>query len=515
MCCNQFFLLLRKYLIVFLFFLHSPSGFTQYNLIPNPSFENYSNCPPGKVNLAYPWQLTTNSSSMQPEYNNVCSTNPCCGVPNNISGYGYQLPRSGNAYIGLYFMYVMGSNLRSYIQVKLKDSLKAGKCFYAEFYVNLENVANFSINNIAMLFTENSVSQGVTGGVIAANPQIVNYGNPISPIDTVNWYKISGIIQGTGKEQYITIGNFKTDAQTDTLNTNFPVAFKYGGYYIDDVSVIPIDSMLFKADAGPDVNVTTGDSVFVGTLLGGTLTTTWYNSSGQVIANNVPGIYVQPTQNTFYILEQNVCGSISRDTVTVTVQPFPLKLTHFTASVLSSSLASGEGRGEVAILKWQTQSEQNTSNFIIQRSSNASNFESIGKVKAAGNSHVVKDYSYVDDKVFSSPLSSGVLPEMWFYRLLMIDKDGRFTYSPIREIKFRQNDESKIYPNPTKNKIYVVGNGIIELTLLDNTRRKIISKTLKSSNNPNLDISKTQRGIYLLMIKSVGGKTETRKLIVE
>ncbi len=63
-------------------------------------------------------------------------------------------------------------------------------------------------------------------------PQIL-YSTIVS--DTANWTLISGMYIATGGEQYIIIGNFNTNATTDTLPLN---GSNISYYYIDDVSVM-------------------------------------------------------------------------------------------------------------------------------------------------------------------------------------------------------------------------------------------------------------------------------------
>ena len=95
-----------------------------YNLVPNSSFEDYSNCPNPPTNglsgLAS-WFNPTISQSIHMNYFNECFSNACCGVPYNLPGFQY--PKKGNAYIGGYMMYVYGSDIRNYAQTQLIQSL--------------------------------------------------------------------------------------------------------------------------------------------------------------------------------------------------------------------------------------------------------------------------------------------------------------------------------------------------------------------------------------------------------
>ncbi len=205
---------------------------------------------------------------------NSCSTDPMWTVPTNTwGGLTYQYAYDGNAYIALYFRNLAGSNGRNYIEVKLKDSLVANNCYYVEFYVSLTDAMRGGCNNISMALSKSQLlqSSNPVPGVIPFNAQIYNYGNPIIK-DTQNWVKIRSIYVAQGGEQYITIGNFKNDANTlyDTIPGN---SANYGGaaYYVDDVQIIPlsIEPYYANAYAGDDITITAGDSVFVGSLING------------------------------------------------------------------------------------------------------------------------------------------------------------------------------------------------------------------------------------------------------
>jgi hypothetical protein len=70
--------------------------------------------------------------------------------------------------------------------------------------------------------------------------RLVHTGGFIS--DTTQWTEIQGCFTANGGEQYITIGNFTSNFNTDTLNTNSTnlVSGREGVsyYYIDDVTLI-------------------------------------------------------------------------------------------------------------------------------------------------------------------------------------------------------------------------------------------------------------------------------------
>ena len=113
--------------------------------------------------------------------------------------------------------------------------------------------------------------------------------------------------------------------------------------------------------------------------------------------------------------------------------PVPIEISTFTA----------KSSGRNIVLNWQTTTEVNSSMFEIQRSKeNTSEWTSIGKVNAAGNSNSPLNYSFTDNK-----LSSG----KFNYRLKMVDADGRYSFSNVVESEVELPKEyaiSQNYPNP-------------------------------------------------------------------
>jgi hypothetical protein len=197
------------------------------NLVPNPSFEVYSTCPDMSSQLPYaaPWVgITTNST----DYFNACST----GGTNVPYGAGFQYARSGLAYAGLWAVNPYGYNYREYAEVSLTQPLMADSCYIIEFYCSLSNVCRFGVNKLGACLSVSPLSMVGPGTVLQYVPQIES-GTYLN--DTLNWMRISGPYHALGGEQYITIGNFRTDSLTDSTHVGgtYPGAY----YLIDDIKV--------------------------------------------------------------------------------------------------------------------------------------------------------------------------------------------------------------------------------------------------------------------------------------
>jgi OmpA-OmpF porin, OOP family len=202
----------------------------QVNLVPNPSFETYTSCPmaSGQISFASPWNgITTNST----DYYNACSTGTA-GVPTFAVG-DWQYAKTGAAYAGLWVINGYGSNYREYLQVKLNSILQQDSCYLVEFYCNPINAARYGVNKMGAYLSSTAVNAVGPGLVMTYTPQIIL--NQFLT-DTLNWFGVGGYYKANGGEQYITIGNFSTDTDTDTLHiggSNYDGAY----YFIDDVTV--------------------------------------------------------------------------------------------------------------------------------------------------------------------------------------------------------------------------------------------------------------------------------------
>lgn len=213
------------------------------NLVLNPSFEQFTECPKelGKSRpIVQNWYHPT---PIAIDYFNRCSKN--CGVP--INTMGTQEPKTGDAYIGLT---LYNTSYRSYAQTKLKEPLQAGITYTVEFSLSLSEKSKHAIGNIGAYITRQKL-ETKESGVMEIYENIDNKGNAtlaqglcrpqikngtsnfVSDIN--NWVTISATFKARGGEQYITIGNFFTQAGTPAMDAGGKKEYAY--YFIDDVAL--------------------------------------------------------------------------------------------------------------------------------------------------------------------------------------------------------------------------------------------------------------------------------------
>jgi hypothetical protein len=206
---------------------------------------------------------------------------------------------------------------RDYLQGRLKQNLIAGQLYCITFYVALEQMSGYFVNNMGAYFDDGSIDTTTLCGMPQTThiPQV----NESSIISSMQWTKIQGAFTASGNEKFMTIGNFFDGAHTDTiLNPGVWLLGSYLSWYlVDDISVIKIGTV---ANAGNDTTIYTGDTAWVGNH-DDYLPCKWYTVTGALIDSNHAGFAVHPTTTTRYVMELDVCGTLSYDTITVSVIP--------------------------------------------------------------------------------------------------------------------------------------------------------------------------------------------------
>ena len=189
--------------------------------------------------------------------------------------------------------------------------------------------------------------------------------------------------------------------------------------------------------------------------------------------------------------------------LTVIAAPVPLTLISFSALLNNCE----------PVLKWVTESEINTDRFEIERSSaNASVFTMIGSLSATGSGATKSNYSFADNNIVTST-------EKIFYRLKMIDKDGKFKYSEILPINVNCKITSvSVYPNPIKNgKLYVSVTGLknnTQATLLSVAGQYILQTKVNNGTN-FINVSTLANGVYILNMVEEKGLTKRVKVVIQ
>jgi hypothetical protein len=236
-----------KIIISIVIFALTINLFSQVNLVPNFSFEEYSECPPWtyppQIDVATGWSIYSVSNST-PDYYNVCAPSTEFGLPQNTYCYQHD-NRNCGAYMG--FLTVDATmNYREHIGAQLHEPLIIGQKYYISFYtvmgeyILVQDQYGMPSNNVCLRLSTIPYSNN--------NPApIDNFAHLRAEsiiTDSVNWVRISGSIVADSAYSYIMMGNFYDDANTDTLHYSCPTCSNIGSYYLIDDICISTDSLL-------------------------------------------------------------------------------------------------------------------------------------------------------------------------------------------------------------------------------------------------------------------------------
>lgn len=181
--------------------------------------------------------------------------------------------------------------------------------------------------------------------------------------------------------------------------------------------------------------------------------------------------------------------------------PLPVQLLSFTAQNMDN---------KKALLTWKVAQEVNLQGYQVERSDDGVNFVAIGFVAATG----ISKYIFND----ATPKYGKN-----FYRIRMIDIDGRFKYSDIRNLEFKSDIVLTISPNPNHDGIISLmfaglqKNEDISLSVSNATGKLIKTAYIKNIGNSSrvtTELGSTVPGVYYVRITLTSGQVFTEKLVL-
>lgn len=235
------------------------------------------------------------------------------------------------------------------------------------------------------------------------------------------------------------------------------------------------------------------------------------NQQGQmvVVANSLYGedltAMYKSGPNSFIV--SGYSGTVYR----FSFNPVPVELTSFT---LSSS-------GNSVLLEWATATELNTKEFEIERKT-GNEWQTIGSVKAVGNSTQANHYSYTD-----ADLNAG----KYLYRLKIVDFDGTIHYSQVTETAVglpKNYFLGQNYPNPfgmatdsgnpsTLITYQLPVGGLVRMKLYDILGNEVATLVNETKNagfhSVVFSSGKLANGIYVYKIEA-GQFVDSKKLVL-
>ncbi|SDD81617.1 Por secretion system C-terminal sorting domain-containing protein [Dyadobacter soli] len=175
----------------------------------------------------------------------------------------------------------------------------------------------------------------------------------------------------------------------------------------------------------------------------------------------------------------------------------PVKLVDFSAA----------REGNTATLAWSTSEESNSDYFEVQRSGDAKAWEKLKSVVAKGESTVEAHYSAVDE----SPMGGKNL-----YRLKMVDKDGTFAFSTIKNVEFDLKMGYTLFPNPVSEKLSFKStedwNNITSIKIYNAQGVEVY--TSPSVPAKEVNVKHLPSGTYVVKLSKRRGQSNSYKVII-
>ncbi len=189
----------------------------------------------------------------------------------------------------------------------------------------------------------------------------------------------------------------------------------------------------------------------------------------------------------------NANGGLTALVLTCSPAALPVSLTNFTASVLTDNKV---------LLRWVTASEINAAFFEVESSSTGSGFAKFStRVPAKGSNNTYE-------------LEDVLKPGVTYYRLKMIDIDGKYSYSNIVTVNGKQTYKLLISPNPASHNIAVshikAKQGSVIGIFSINGSLISMQSIREGAIQTSIDISRIPAGNYLLVFENEGKKESVK-----
>jgi hypothetical protein len=168
----------------------------------------------------------------------------------------------------------------------------------------------------------------------------------------------------------------------------------------------------------------------------------------------------------------------------------PIKLLYF----------GGNYSNNAVTLNWQFESQTNFSHFVAEKSLDGIVFNSLTNIYLTNTQF----YNYTD-----SELKQG---SIYYYRLKLVDNDGKFSYSNIIKIQPGVVNTFSLLGNPVKDNLNITGlKRGATLALYDNAGKRLLQKNIQDQSL-SMDISFLPDGVYYLNYSNKG-LMESKKII--
>jgi poly(beta-D-mannuronate) lyase len=334
------------------------------------------------------------------------------------------------------------------------------------------NTLNNNFSNIEIGFDNNGNYSRAPVNCIIANNIVIDSTAPI--IKSYSGASLAGvsfsnnIMYPSGSSS---IGIASTTSQINNIN---PLLLQHPCVGTD-CNLATANRVLRLSTSSPAINTATGDysflvSDFEGQARSGAkdIGADEFNSSGITAIGALSEENVGPNAISY---------SYSYSTGSI----LPVQLQNFTAAYRNNKVQ----------LLWQVGNETNVLRYEVERSSDARTYNKVTSVLATGMLHYSAEHSVV---------AAGKN----FYRLKIIDRDGKTAYSQVRMINNSNKTEVNLYPNPAHH-FFMIDLGrsetaTVELRIVNATGIMVRHQKVNVTGIVKMEIKDLPAGNYQLQI---------------
>jgi hypothetical protein len=329
--------------------------------------------------------------------------------------------------------------------------------------------------NLVAPYANNSSNDGVMFDVSATNTVTIFCFDANLPASSVGdyaiYYKVGSYVGSENIESDWTLIGSATSVASNgsdvatSLSIPVDLAILTGqtfGFYITATNPIPSSTGLLTTTNAGYITISSNSDI---DILGGVEIT-------------------YPFSNT--VLNKSLNGTVHYTSGNV----LPVEFTDFTAVKINQSV----------LLEWETESENNSDYFEVERSANALDWNRLFKTPAAGESTEPRKYNELD----LEPLEG-----ISYYRLSQFDLDG--TRTLLKSISFNNEieieaNEIRVFPNPITERVRVFGEKteLENLKILNSIGQDICKDLTISCYNGYSEIyfNNQSQGIFILKTKT-------------
>jgi outer membrane protein OmpA-like peptidoglycan-associated protein len=219
------------------------------NVVPNPGFERFNSAPIGWYlkgqHFTEVMKYWSSPTAASPD-----AYGPKVRVPANWAdkGFGSQKAHGGTSMVGitLYGCDDGKPHCREYLQVQLMEPLVIGQNYYVEFWAS-HLPRSYSINNLGVHFSTTRIDLK-SDELLRLAPKIK--AENIVSATKHKWVKVSGRFVADSEAEYLIVGNFFRDEETQ-FQKNIAESLPFAYYYIDDV-VVRKEDPIIEVPVKPD-----------------------------------------------------------------------------------------------------------------------------------------------------------------------------------------------------------------------------------------------------------------------